>query len=91
MGAKFPHADHLLDDEIDYELKLRNFVEELGKDLKVKQRLLRRIFLKDAKENREYRSPYSIDQEFELIASRVNSIRCKLAKSLMEKHANLER
>ncbi|XP_062704244.1 uncharacterized protein LOC134286619 [Aedes albopictus] len=81
MGAKFPHADHLLDDEIDYELKLRNFVEELGKDLKVKQRLLRRIFLKDAKENREYRSPYSIDQEFELIASRVNSIRCKLAKT----------
>ena len=81
MGAKFPHADHLLDDEIDYELKLRNYVEDLGKDLKVKQRLLRRVFLKDAKENREYRSPYSIDQEFELIASRVNSIRCKLSKN----------
>lgn len=62
MGSKYPLANHLLDDEVDYELKLRNYVEELRSDMDVKQRLLRRVFYKDVKEHREYRSPYTIEQ-----------------------------
>lgn len=85
MASKYPLANHLLDDEVDYELKLRNYVEELGKDMEIKQRLLRRVFYKDAKENREYRSPYTIEQEFDGVCSRVNSIRTGLAKGYDDK------
>lgn len=80
MGSKFPFANHLLDDEVDYELRLRNYIEELRGDMEVKQRLLRRVFYKDAKENREYRSPYTIEQEFDFVFARVSSIRTGLAK-----------
>lgn len=80
MTNRFPHASHLLNDEVDYELKLRNYKEDLSKDLESKHRLLRRLFYKDAKEKRQYRSPYSIDQEFDLISSRVDSIRTGLAR-----------
>lgn len=85
MGSKYPLANHLLDDEVDYELRLRNYVEELGTDMEVKQRLLRRVFYKDAKENREYRSPYTIEQEFDVVFARVSSIRTGLAKGYDDK------
>lgn len=80
MSSKFPYAEHLLEEEVNYELKLRNYVEDLKKDLPNKQRLLRRLFHKDAKEKRDYRSPYSIEEEYESVSSRVNGIRTDLTK-----------
>ena len=80
MNSRFPYAGHLTMDEIDYELKLRNYTEDLGKELNFKQRLLRRLFDEDENEKRDYRTSLSIDQEFELVAERVNTIRGCLAK-----------
>lgn len=80
MAARYPYASHLLNDEVDYELMIRNYGEEITKELDVKQRLLRRLFCRDSKENKDYISPYSIDQEFDIIASRVNAISTALSK-----------
>lgn len=81
MASKFPSASHLLNDEVDYELKLRNYGEECGKNLESKQRTLRKLLHTDRAEDRDYRSMYSIDQEFDLISSRVNSIAASLAQA----------
>lgn len=81
MTSKFPSASHLLNDEVDYELKLRNQNEECSNSLDSKQRTLRRLFHMDRSDDREYRSIYSIDQEFDLISSRVNTIAASLAQA----------
>lgn len=85
MASKFPSASHLLNDEVDYELKLRNYGDECSKTLDSKQRTLRRLLHQDNQENREYRSMYSIDQEFDLISSRVNVISSSLAQTFDNK------
>ena len=80
MTSNFPSASHLRNDEVDYELALRNYVDERKSELLVKQRLLRRLFQEDAKENREYRSPFTLEQEHNLLVSRVNSIEKAISK-----------
>lgn len=80
MASKFPSASHLRNDEIDYELVLRNYGEDRKSGLEIKQRLLRRLFQEDAKENREYRPPHTLEQELDLVGSRVDSIDKALSK-----------
>lgn len=80
MAGKYPHADHLLNDEVDYELKLRSYDKDVASDLDTKRRLLRMLFKRDVKENMEYVSIYTIEQEFDLVSSRVNAIRDGLSK-----------
>lgn len=81
MASKYFSASHLLNDEVDYELKLRNYGEECSKNLDSKQRTLRRLLHQDKQENRTYRSMYSIDQEFDLISSRINTIATALSQN----------
>lgn len=83
MASYYFFASHLLNDEVDYELKLRNYGEECSKSLDSKRRTLRRLVNQDKQENRDYRSMYSIDQEFDLISSRVNAIAGALSRMLM--------
>lgn len=67
----FPHADYLTNEEINYELVLRNYKEETDKDIPTKLRLLRKLFQTDQKEGRDYRSPYRFEQEVDIISNRV--------------------
>lgn len=80
MATKFPYADHLTTEEINYELKLRNYSEEIEKDVQTKLRLLRRLFQTDQKEGREYRPPVKFEQEYDIITSRVQQIQMELEK-----------
>lgn len=70
----FPHADYLTNEEINYELILRNYREDIGKDDQTKLRLLRRLFQTDQKDGRDYRSPYRFEQEVDIITNRVRQI-----------------
>lgn len=82
MASYYFFASHLLNDEVDYELKLRNYGEECSKSIDSKRRTLRRLVNQDKQENRDYRSMYSIDQEFDLISSRVNAIAGALSQNV---------
>lgn len=72
MAAKFPRADHLTNEEVDYELIIRGKRDETIDDLNVKHRLLRNLFFEDVRENRTYNSRYTMDQEYDYIASKLD-------------------
>ncbi|XP_058827826.1 uncharacterized protein LOC131687751 [Topomyia yanbarensis] len=78
MTNPFPHADHLTNEEVDYELVIRGKAEETKCDPEVKYRLLRNLFHEDVRENRDYPSPYTIDQEYDYIMGRVETVSRKL-------------
>ena len=80
MGSKFPRADHLTNEEVDYELMIRGKAEDINSDAETKNRLLRRLFADDVKENREYPSRFTIDQEYDRVSSIVDELRRKLNK-----------
>ncbi|XP_062708913.1 trichohyalin-like [Aedes albopictus] len=82
MAVKLPHADHLINEEVDYELSIRGKFEDINNDVEAKYRMLRYLFKEDEKERREYESPYTIDQEFDIICSRVDELRNKLVNGL---------
>ena len=86
MALKFPYANHLTNEEVDYELVLRNQLEERQKDMPIKLRLLRRLFQEDKKTGREYRAPYQFETEVDLITNRIDQIECLLHDGA---HANL--
>lgn len=71
----FPHADYLTNDEINYELILRNHQEDVHKDVQTKLRLLRRLFQTDQKEGWDYKSPFKFEQEAHIITNTVEQIR----------------
>lgn len=74
MAMKYPYADHLTNEEVDYELVLRNQLEERHKDMPSKLRLLRRLIQEDKKEGKQYLSPYQFEAEIDLIRSRIDQI-----------------
>ncbi|XP_062538273.1 golgin subfamily A member 6-like protein 1 [Armigeres subalbatus] len=80
MAHRFPRADHLTNEEVDYELILRNREEETRSDLESKQRLLRNLFFDDVKEEREYGSKSTVDQVFDFILGKIGSIEKQLEK-----------
>ncbi|XP_062716852.1 trichohyalin-like [Aedes albopictus] len=80
MAHKFPRADHLTTEEVDYELTIRDRAADIRSDLDAKQRLLRNLFFVDAKEGREYGSKCTIDQMFEFILGQVEAIEKQLEK-----------
>lgn len=80
MAAKFPRADHLTNEEVDYELIIRGRRDETKDDLNVKHRLLRNLFFEDVRENRTYNSRYTMDQEYDYIASKLDILNKRLQK-----------
>lgn len=82
MALRLPYADHLINEEVDYELTIRGKGEETNNDVEAKYRMLRYLFKEDEKEGRVYESPFTIDQEYDIICSRVGELRNKLANGL---------
>ncbi|XP_058816579.1 uncharacterized protein LOC131679847 [Topomyia yanbarensis] len=80
MASKFPRADHLTNEEVDYELIIRGKVEETKNDSEAKYRLLRNLFYEDVRENRDYPSRFTIEQEFDRVSSIIDVLRGKLEK-----------
>ncbi|XP_062557978.1 trichohyalin-like [Armigeres subalbatus] len=85
MAFKHIYADHLNGEEVEYELKLRGKQDELKNDVEAKYRLLRYLFKDDEKEGRVYESPHTIDQEYDLVCSRLKELRSKLASKTNDK------
>ncbi|XP_058449045.1 uncharacterized protein LOC131429006 [Malaya genurostris] len=80
MTNKYPHADHLTNEEVDYELVIRGRTGQVKDEPEAKYRLLRNLFYEDARENRDYPSPYTIDQEFDYILGKLEILRGMLDK-----------
>ncbi|XP_058446835.1 uncharacterized protein LOC131427553 [Malaya genurostris] len=78
---RFPYAEHLNSEEVDYELLIRGQLEASNceLDLAGKQRLLRTLFKADIKNSQNYRSPFNISAEFSHISGWV----ADLSRSLM--------
>lgn len=78
MSFKLPYAKHLLNDEVDYELRVRSCHDDTNLDLNAKYELLQKLYHEDSQEKREYLSIYTIEQDFDFILSRVTSIELAL-------------
>lgn len=74
MANKFPRPDYLTNEEVDYELKIRGKEEETKDSLDAKQRLLRKLFFEDVREEKSYKSKTTIDLEFDYIMSKIEDI-----------------
>lgn len=86
MGLKYPHVSHLTSDDIDYELKIRGFREEITKPLDEKQRLLRRLYHEDKLEKKTYQSIFNIDQEHDWMLSHIEKLGDFLEKDPQPKY-----
>ena len=73
---RFPYAEHLNVEEVDYELLIRSELDEKVAvlDLVGKQRRLRMLFKSDGKNMRNYPSPYTITDEYDHIRGRVGDL-----------------
>lgn len=78
MSFKLPYAKHLLNDEVDFELRVRNYLDDTNLDLHAKYELLQKLYHEDSQEKREYLSIYTIEQDYDFILSRVTSIELAL-------------
>ena len=85
MAHKYPRVDFLTNEEVDYELLIRGRISDVKSEPEEKWRLLRRLFKEDLSEDRAYASPYTIDQQFDYIAGKVNELRSKLETSMDER------
>lgn len=90
MAAKFPRADHLTNEEVDYELTIRGRREEIKDDLGAKHRLLRNLFFEDVKENRTHTSRYTMDQEYDHITGKLDTLNQRLQKGFDDKSIKAE-
>ncbi|XP_055522976.1 uncharacterized protein LOC129717160 [Wyeomyia smithii] len=82
MSHRFPHADHLTNEEVDYELLIRGKRNVMATEPEAKYRLLRNLFHDDIREKRDYPSPYTIEQEFDYIAGKVYDLEKKLGRGV---------
>lgn len=80
MAARSYRADHLTNDEVDYELMIRGHKESTKDELSDKHRLLRRLFSEDAKENKTYKFNQTMDEQYEHIGTKVDYLVKKLEK-----------
>ncbi|XP_053698701.1 uncharacterized protein LOC128745649 [Sabethes cyaneus] len=85
MSNRFPHADHLTNEEVDYELLIRGKTGELTSEPEAKYRLLRNLFHEDIREKRDYPSPYTVEQEFDYIAGKVDDLSRRLERGSDER------
>ncbi|XP_058458784.1 uncharacterized protein LOC131435180 [Malaya genurostris] len=86
MNRLFPHAEDLNQEEVDYELMIRNQPEEIySLDLQGKQRRLRNLFRADQTEGRNYRSPINIKDEVNHIEGRITSLEKALSRKVEPK------
>lgn len=82
-----PRAEDLNQEEIDYELLIRNQEQDVfALDLAGKQRHLRSLFKEDLKEGRSYQSPLSITAEIEHIQGRIDTLEKALEKKVELKY-----
>lgn len=75
-----PVADHLTEDEIDFELRLRRQAVDPREQLEDKKRLLRRLFFEEKKEQILRKGTHSIRDESKHIEANVNAITESLKK-----------
>ena len=80
---RFPYAEYLDDDEVNYELSLRGKLNQETSNLSLdaKQRILRTLFKDDAKEFRNYRSSEKVTECFGLILGKITDISGKLGRN----------
>ncbi|XP_062701495.1 uncharacterized protein LOC134285198 [Aedes albopictus] len=83
---KFPYAEHLNLEEVDYELLIRGVLDEkiAALDLPSKQRYLRTLFKADLKNLQNYPSPYSISEEYDHINGRITDLVSALERCGLE-------
>lgn len=86
MGLKYPHVVHLTSDDIDYELKIRGFKEEIAKPIAEKQKFLRRVYREDKLEKKTYQSIFNIDQEHDWLLSNIEKLRVLLERDPQPKY-----
>lgn len=86
MGSKFPYVVHLLNDDVDYELRVRGRKDDLNKPLEEKQKILRRLYREDKLEKKTYASIYAIDQEYDWMVSHIEKLRAFLEKDPQPKY-----
>lgn len=85
---KLPYAEHLNQEEVDYELLIRG---ELGEensnlDLASKQRHLRALFKSDVKNMKNYPSPYNITEEYDYVDGRVSDLMNALKRGVEQRY-----
>lgn len=87
MSRVFPRAEDLNQEELDFELQIRNEPEEVYKlDLTAKQRHLRNLFKNDQKDGRLYQSPFSINDEYAHVEGRILNLEKALEKKVESKY-----
>ena len=87
MNRLFPHAEDLNQEEVDYELMIRNQPEDVfNLDIASKQRLLRNLFREDKNEGRNYRTTLNIMDEASHIEGRISNLEKALAKKVEAKY-----
>lgn len=85
MATRFPRVDHLTSEEVDYELIIRGKKESTKDELNDKYRLLRNLFHEDAKGNRTYLCSYTMDQQYDYIANKIDMLARRLEKGRDER------
>lgn len=75
-----PTVDHLLEEEVDFELRLRKQTVDRRENLEDKKRLLRRLFKEDRKYNLSYESVSKYSDEIKTVARSVEEIVAQLRK-----------
>lgn len=87
MSRVFPRAEDLNQEELDFELQIRNQPGEVFElDLNAKQRHLRNLFKNDQKDGHSYRSPYNIVGEYPHIEGRILNLEKALEKRVESKY-----
>lgn len=82
MAYNFPLANHLTDEEVDYELFIREKFDKSTDDYEANRCMLRRLFFEDARTAREYESPFTIGQEYNRICLAIEELRERLFQGL---------
>lgn len=87
---KLPYAEHLNQEEVDYELLIRGELgEEIGEvDLASKQRHLRTLFKSDSKNMKNYPSPYNIMEEYDYIDGRLTDLVKALKRGFEQRYVS---
>ncbi|XP_062539051.1 splicing regulatory glutamine/lysine-rich protein 1-like [Armigeres subalbatus] len=77
-----PEAEHLLVEEVDFDLNLRGQVVDRRETLEDKQRFLRRLLLEEKKSKTKRQGKHYFKDEVEVISEKVETISAGLSKRL---------
>ncbi|XP_062533158.1 splicing regulatory glutamine/lysine-rich protein 1-like [Armigeres subalbatus] len=77
-----PEAEHLLGEEVDFDLKLRGQIVDRRETLEDRQRFLRRLLMEEKKAKTERKGKHLFKDEIDLIREKVEAISASLSKRL---------